>query len=79
VILASGSVGSTQILELSGIGRGEVLGRHGIAVTLDKPGVGENLQDHLQLRAIYKIDGVKTLNETYHNLVKRAWMGMEYA
>ncbi|MGL4291679.1 MAG: GMC family oxidoreductase [Phreatobacter sp.] len=79
VILASGSVGSTQILELSGIGRGEVLGRHGIPVVLDKPGVGENLQDHLQLRAIYKIDGVKTLNETYHNLMKRAWMGMEYA
>ncbi|QCI64482.1 GMC family oxidoreductase [Phreatobacter stygius] len=79
VILASGSVGSTQILELSGIGRGEVLGRHGIPVALDKPGVGENLQDHLQLRAIYKIDGVKTLNETYHNLMKRAWMGMEYA
>ncbi|MFX5718713.1 GMC family oxidoreductase N-terminal domain-containing protein, partial [Acinetobacter baumannii] len=71
VILASGSVGSTQILELSGIGRGEVLGRHGIPVVLDKPGVGENLQDHLQLRAIYKIDGVKTLNETYHNLMKR--------
>ena len=78
VILSSGSVGSTQILELSGIGRGEVLSRHGIAVALDKPGVGENLQDHLQLRAIYKVEGIKTLNETYHNLIKRAWMGLEY-
>jgi choline dehydrogenase len=78
VILASGSVGSTQILELSGIGRGEVLSRHGIPVVLDKPGVGENLQDHLQLRAIYRVEGIKTLNETYHNLFKRALMGLEY-
>ena len=46
---------------------------------LDKPGVGENLQDHLQLRMIYKVTGVKTLNETYHSLIGRAAMGLDYA
>ena len=46
---------------------------------LDKPGVGENLQDHLQLRMIYKVTGVKTLNETYASLFGRAGMGLDYA
>jgi choline dehydrogenase-like flavoprotein len=78
VVLTAGSIGSTQILELSGIGYGEVLARHGIPVVKEKPGVGGNLQDHLQIRAIYKVDGIKTLNETYHNLFKRGLMGLEY-
>ncbi|MDP2804293.1 MAG: GMC family oxidoreductase N-terminal domain-containing protein [Phreatobacter sp.] len=78
VVLTAGSIGSTQILELSGIGHGEVLSRHGIPVVQEKPGVGGNLQDHLQIRAIYKVDGIKTLNETYHNLFKRGLMGLEY-
>lgn len=78
VVLTAGSIGSTQILELSGIGHGEVLARHGIPVVKEKPGVGGNLQDHLQIRAIYKVDGIKTLNETYHNLFKRGLMGLEY-
>ncbi len=51
----------------------------GIPVVLDRPGVGENLQDHLQLRMIYKVAGVKTLNETYHSLFGRAMMGLDYA
>ena len=51
----------------------------GIPVVLDKPGVGENLQDHLQLRLIYKVSGVKTLNETYRSLLGRARMGLDYA
>ena len=79
VVLAAGSLGSVAIMERSGIGRGEVLGQHGIPVVLEKPGVGENLQDHLQIRSIYKVHGVKTLNETYHNLFKRGLMGLEYA
>lgn len=79
VILSAGSIGSTQILKLSGIGPAAELAQHGIDVVLDKPGVGANLQDHLQQRAIYKVSGVKTLNETYHSLVKRAGMGLEYA
>lgn len=79
VILSAGSIGSAQILQLSGVGPSEALGQHGIDVVLDKPGVGSNLQDHLQQRAIYKVSGVKTLNETYHSLMGRAAMGLEYA
>jgi choline dehydrogenase len=79
VILSAGAVGSPQILQLSGIGPGEWLAEQGIAVVRDTPGVGRNLQDHLQQRAIFKVQGVKTLNETYHSLVGRALMGAEYA
>jgi choline dehydrogenase-like flavoprotein len=79
VILSAGAVGTPQILQLSGVGAGEWLGELGIPVVLDKPGVGRNLQDHLQQRAIYKVQGTKTLNTTYHSLARRALMGMEYA
>ncbi len=79
VILAAGAVGSPQILQLSGVGPAEWLGELGVMPVLDKPGVGRNLQDHLQQRAIFKVAGVKTLNETYHSLVRRALMGAEYA
>ncbi|MGL5733265.1 MAG: GMC family oxidoreductase [Beijerinckiaceae bacterium] len=79
VVLCAGAVGSPQILQLSGIGPGDLLQRHGIAPVREKPGVGCNLQDHLQQRMIYKVSGVKTLNETYYNLFKRAAMGIEYA
>ena len=73
------AVGSPQILQLSGVGPADWLGELGIPVVHDKPGVGRNLQDHLQQRAIFKVHGVKTLNETYHSLVGRALMGAEYA
>jgi choline dehydrogenase-like flavoprotein len=79
IILSAGAIGSTQLLLLSGIGPGSKLREHGISIELDRPGVGENLQDHLQLRLIYKVSGVKTLNETYHSLVGRAMMGLDYA
>jgi choline dehydrogenase-like flavoprotein len=79
IILSAGSVGSPLILQLSGVGPAEWLSELGIAVLHDKPGVGHNLQDHLQQRAIFKVEGVKTLNETYHSLVGRALMGAEYA
>jgi len=79
IILSAGAIGSTQLLLLSGIGPGGKLRDHGISVELDRPGVGENLQDHLQLRLIYKVAGVKTLNETYHSLFGRAMMGLDYA
>ncbi|WP_407051484.1 GMC family oxidoreductase [Methyloraptor flagellatus] len=78
VILSAGAIGSIQILQLSGIGPGEWLAEHGLPVVLDKPGVGRNLQDHLQQRAIFKVSGIKTLNETYHSLTGRALMGLEY-
>jgi choline dehydrogenase-like flavoprotein len=79
VILAAGSIGSPQILSLSGIGRHEWLSSLGIATLLDRPGVGSNLQDHLQQRAIYRVSGVRTLNEIYHSRVARGWMGVQYA
>jgi len=79
VILAAGAIGSPQILQLSGIGAPDWLGEFGIPVLHALEGVGRNLQDHLQQRAIYKVNGVKTLNTTYHSLVGRAWMGMQYA
>ena len=79
VILAAGSIGSTQILLLSGIGPAADLREHGIDVVLDRPGVGANLQDHLQLRLIYKVDGITTLNERYHSPFGFAGMLAEYA
>ena len=79
VILSAGSIGSVQLLQLSGVGPADWLDAHGVSVVLDKPGVGRNLQDHLQQRAIYQVSGVKTLNETYHSLIGRAVMGAEYA
>jgi choline dehydrogenase len=79
VILCSGSIGSTQVLHRSGIGPQEWLSPLGIDPVLDRQGVGRNLQDHLQQRAIYKVEGVRTLNETYYNLFRRGWMGVDYA
>jgi choline dehydrogenase-like flavoprotein len=79
IILCAGSVGSTQVLQRSGVGPGDWLGPLGIDMVHEVKGLGRNLQDHLQQRAIYKVSGVKTLNETYHNLVKRGLMGLEYA
>ena len=79
VVLSAGAVGSPQILQLSGVGPADWLAEFGIAPVLDKQGVGRNLQDHLQQRAIYKVEGVKTLNATYHSLVGRALMGLQYA
>jgi choline dehydrogenase-like flavoprotein len=79
VILAAGAIGSPQILQLSGVGPADWLAEAGAPVLADRPGVGRNLQDHLQQRAIYKVRGVKTLNETYHSLVGRGLMGAEYA
>jgi choline dehydrogenase-like flavoprotein len=78
-VLAAGAIGSIQLLKLSGVGPAGELERLGIPVVLDKPGVGENLQDHLQLRLIYKVAGVKTLNEIYHSRLGRARMGLDYA
>ena len=78
VVLAAGAIGSPQILMLSGIGPGEHLREHGIDVLLDRPGVGANLQDHLQLRLIYKVQGISTLNERYHAPLGFVGMLAEY-
>jgi choline dehydrogenase-like flavoprotein len=79
VILTAGAVASPPILERSGIGDGARLSEFGVAVAHHLPGVGENLQDHLQLRPIYKVSGVRTLNDDYGRLWRRAVMGLEYA
>jgi choline dehydrogenase len=79
MILAAGSVGSPQILEVSGIGNARHLQATGVDVVHDLPGVGENLQDHLQIRCIYKVDGVETLNEQSATLLGKAKIGLQYA
>jgi len=78
VLLCAGSIGSPQILQLSGIGPAELLQKHGIPVVHDLPGVGGNLQDHLQIRAVYKVDGVTTLNTLAHSWWGKLKIGMEY-
>ena len=78
VILAAGSIGSPQIMQLSGIGPGALLQQHGIKVVHELPGVGENLHDHLQIRMIYKVKNTVTLNQLANSLVGKARMGLEY-
>ncbi|WP_440533181.1 GMC family oxidoreductase [Variovorax sp. YR566] len=78
VILSAGAIGSPQILQLSGIGPADLLRQHGIDVVLDAPGVGANLQDHLQIRAVYKIEGAPTLNVMASSMVGKAKIGLEY-
>ena len=78
IILSAGSVGSPHILELSGIGRGDVLQKQGIEVIHESPQVGENLQDHLQLRCAFKVSGVRTLNEQAGTLPGKAGIVLEY-
>ena len=79
VILSAGAVGTPQLLELSGIGDGERLSKLGVSVAQHLPGVGENLQDHLQIRPIYKVSNTRTLNVEYQSLLKRMKMGIDYA
>jgi choline dehydrogenase len=78
-LLAAGAIGSPQILQLSGIGAAGDLQRHGITPVADLPGVGENLQDHLQLRMIFKVPGVRTLNTRATNWFGKSLIGLEYA
>jgi choline dehydrogenase len=79
VILSAGAIGSPQILQLSGVGPAALLKSHGIDVIKDMPNVGENLQDHLQIRAVYKIEGAKTMNTLANSLIGKAKIGLEYA
>ena len=79
LILASGAIGSPQLLQASGIGPGQVLRDHGVEVRHELSGVGENLQDHLQLRLIYKVANTVTLNERANNPLSRMMMGIQYA
>ena len=78
VILSAGAIGSPQILQLSGIGPGALLQKHGIAVQHEMAGIGANLQDHLQLRCAWKLQGAKTLNTMANSLFGKALIGMDY-
>ncbi len=77
VILSAGAIGSPQILQVSGIGPGKLLSEHGIKVRADRRDVGENLQDHLQIRMVYEVN-VPTLNDEINNPIRRTMMGIEY-
>jgi len=79
VILSAGAVNSPQLLQLSGIGPAALLQQHGIPVLQNAPGVGANLQDHLQIRAVFEVQGVPTLNTLASSLWGKARIGMEYA
>jgi len=79
VILAGGSINSPQLLQLSGVGPGELLRAHGISVVHDLPGVGENLQDHLNSRVVYRVRRPNTLNEISRSWLRQARAGLEYA
>jgi len=79
VLLCAGAVNSPQLLQLSGIGPAPLLRQHGIAVVHDLPGVGANLQDHLQIRSVYKVQGAKTLNTQASSLWGKAQIGLQYA
>ena len=79
VILCAGSIGSPQILQLSGIGPAALLQQHGIQVAVNSPGVGANLTDHLQIRAVFKVENVTTLNTLASSLWGKARIGLEYA
>ncbi|AOW11640.1 choline dehydrogenase [Hydrogenophaga crassostreae] len=79
VVLSAGSVNSPQIMQLSGIGPATLLQGHGIEVAHHLPGVGNNLQDHLQIRTVYKVQGARTLNTLASSLWGKAMIGLEYA
>ncbi len=79
VVMAAGSIGTPQILQLSGIGPAGLLNQVGVTVLHDLRGVGENLQDHLQVRCAFKVHGVKTMNERYQSLMQRAGFALQYA
>jgi choline dehydrogenase len=79
VALSAGSIGSAHILQLAGIGNAQSLRDKGVAVTHDLPGVGANLQDHLQIRSVYKVKNAKTLNTLANSWLGKAKIGLEYA
>ncbi|MDA1331337.1 MAG: GMC family oxidoreductase N-terminal domain-containing protein [Proteobacteria bacterium] len=78
VILSAGAIGSPQILELSGVGKSTHIEKFGIKLVKDIPGVGENLQDHLQVRIQYKVSNTITLNDRYKTIFGKIMMGLEY-
>ncbi len=79
VILAAGSINSPKLLELSGIGRPDVLSARGVKILHERPGIGENLQDHLQIRTVFKVQNADTLNARVNSPLGKAWIALQYA
>lgn len=81
-VLSAGAIGSPQLLQLSGVGPAALLREKGLAadeVVLDAPGVGADLQDHIQIRTVYRVEGTRTLNDWYASLWGRVEMALQYA
>jgi len=78
IILCGGAINSPQVLELSGIGDAERLSANNIPIVCDRPMVGENLQDHYQVRLVLEARGVGTINDQYNNILRRVGMGADY-
>jgi choline dehydrogenase len=78
VILSAGAIGSPHLMQVSGLGPAGLLAQHRVPLAVDLPGVGENLQDHLQIRTIYRVRGAPTVNTLYRNWISRAGMGLQY-
>lgn len=78
VILSAGAIGSPHLMQVSGLGPAGLLTQHHVPVVVDLPGVGGNLQDHLQLRTVYRVRGARTVNTLYRNWITRAGMGIQY-
>ncbi|MBU3748880.1 MAG: choline dehydrogenase [Mycobacterium sp.] len=78
VILSAGAIGSPHLMQVSGLGPAGLLREHHVPVAVHLPGVGENLQDHLQLRTVYRVSGARTVNTLYRNWFTRAGMGLQY-
>ena len=79
ILISGGAYNSPQLLQLSGVGPGELLGKHGIDVVLDAPGVGHDLQDHMQVRIVMRCTQRITLNDIINHPVRRILAGARYA
>ena len=79
IVLAAGAIGTPQLLELSGVGRPELVAGLGLDLVHASPGVGENLQDHLQLRTVFRVSGARTLNVESRSPLRRVAMALDYA
>ena len=78
MIVSTGAIKTPQLLQVSGVGPAALLSQHGVPVVLDKPGVGENLQDHLQVMLVYRLDGIGTLNQAYNSLTGKMRIFAQY-
>jgi choline dehydrogenase len=78
VLLSGGSLQSPQLLQLSGVGPAALLKEHGIDIVHELPGVGENLQDHIGCKVVYKVKKANTLNEISRSLLRQGWAGFQY-